>query len=61
MSNMKPIGNISMRRNKIIYSEIIKQKMLREYLTLTILLIKFYSKEEQKINMRHLIRAHPSE
>jgi hypothetical protein len=51
--------------NKIFYSKTIKQKMLREYLTLKILMIKSYSKEEQKINMRHLIRVlynyHPSE
>jgi hypothetical protein len=55
--NMKPIGNISVSRNKILYSKIIKLKMLREYLTLTILVIKFYLKEEQKINMSHLIRV----
>jgi hypothetical protein len=47
----------SVCRNKILYSKIIKQKMLREYLTLTILVIKFCSKEEPKINMRHLIRV----
>jgi hypothetical protein len=39
--------------------------MPREYLTLIMLVIKFYSKEELKINMRHLIRVllyyHPSE
>jgi hypothetical protein len=57
MSSTKPIGNISVRGNKILYSKIIKLKILREYLTLTILVIKFYSKEEQKINMRHLIRV----
>jgi hypothetical protein len=35
----------------------IKAETLREYLTLTILVIKFYSKEEQQINTRHLIRV----
>jgi hypothetical protein len=34
-----------------------KAENAKEYLTLTILVIKFYSKEEQRINMRHLIRV----
>jgi hypothetical protein len=57
--NVKHIANweyICAQKQNIII-KIIKLKMLREYLTLTILVIKFYSKEEPKINMRHLIRV----